>query len=72
MENIVDARGYSCPQPVLMAMAEIKKIAKGTIAILVDTDTAKENVARAAGSKGWNVNSIDKDGESYRITISKA
>ena len=72
MENIVDARGYSCPQPVLMTMAEINKIAKGTIAILVDTDTAKENVVRAAGSKGWKVNSIDKDGESYRITISKA
>ncbi len=72
MENIVDARGYSCPQPVIMTMAEINKISKGTIAILVDTDTAKENVVRAAGSKGWFVNSIDKDGENYRISISKA
>jgi tRNA 2-thiouridine synthesizing protein A len=71
MENIVDARGYSCPQPVLMTTAEINKIAKGAIAILVDTDTAKENVVRAAGSKGWTVDNIDKDGESYRITISK-
>lgn len=72
MENIVDARGYSCPQPVIMTMAEINKINKGSISILVDTDTSKENVVRAAGSKGWTVDSIDKDGESYRITISKS
>ena len=71
MENIVDARGYSCPQPVLMTIAEINKINKGTIAILVDTDTAKENVVRAAGSKDWNVNSIEKDVEGYKIIISK-
>ena len=71
MENIVDARGYSCPQPVIMTMAEINKIAKGTIAILVDTDTSKENVVRAAGSKGWTVDSIAKDGEGYKIIISK-
>jgi tRNA 2-thiouridine synthesizing protein A len=72
MENIVDARGYSCPQPVIMTMAEINKINKGTISILVDTDTSKENVVRAAANKGWNVDGIDKDGEGYRITISKS
>lgn len=71
MENIVDARGYSCPQPVIMTMAEIKKTAKGTIKILVDTDTSKENVIRAAGSKGWNIDSIEKEGDGYQITISK-
>jgi len=71
MENIVDARGYSCPQPVIMTVAEINKITKGTITILVDTDTSKENVIRAAGSKGWNVDNVEKDGEGYRITISK-
>ncbi len=71
MENVVDARGYSCPQPVLMTMAEINKTTKGTIAILVDTDTSKENVVRAAKSKGWDVDTIDRDGEDYRIRISK-
>ncbi len=71
MENIVDARGYSCPQPVIMTMAEINKVAKGKVTILVDTDTSKENVVRAAGSKGWNIDGIEKEGDSYRITISK-
>jgi tRNA 2-thiouridine synthesizing protein A len=55
MTQIVDARGLSCPQPVLMTMQEIKKTGKGEIEVLVDTDTSKENVTRAATSQGWQV-----------------
>ena len=53
MSKIVDARGLSCPQPVLLTLNEIKKMNKGEIIILVDTDTSKENVSRAATSQGW-------------------
>ena len=71
MSTIVDARGLSCPQPVLMTMDEIKKQEKGEIEILVDTDTSKENVSRAADSKGWQVKEVDEDNEGYRILICK-
>ena len=71
MSTIVDARGLSCPQPVLMTMDEIKKVGKGGIEVLVDTDTSKENVSRAAESKGWQVRDVQGEGEGYRITISK-
>jgi tRNA 2-thiouridine synthesizing protein A len=71
MDSVVDARGLSCPQPVLMTMDEIKKVAKGEIAILVDTDTSKENVSRAAESRGWLVKGVQTDGIGYRIIISK-
>ena len=71
MSTIVDARGLSCPQPVLMTMDEIKKVSKGEIEVLVDTDTSKENVSRAAESKGWQVKDVQGEGEGYRITISK-
>jgi tRNA 2-thiouridine synthesizing protein A len=71
MSTIVDARGFSCPQPVLMTLDEIKKVDKGEIQVLVDTDTSKENVGRAATSKGWEVKDIQEEGEGYRITISK-
>ena len=69
MNTIVDARGLSCPQPVLMTMDEIKKASQGEIEILVDTDTSKENVTRAAESKGWEVKGVREEGEGYRITI---
>ena len=71
MSNIVDARGLSCPQPVLMSMEEMKKIGKGEVVVLVDTDTSRENVSRAATSQGWQVKSVDSEGAGYRITIAK-
>ena len=71
MSTIVDARGLSCPQPVLMTMDEIKKASKGEIEVLVDTDTSKENVSRAAESKGWQVKDVQGEGEGYRIAICK-
>lgn len=69
MNTIVDARGLSCPQPFLMTMDEIKKGSKGEIEVLVDTDTSKENVIRAAQSQGWQVKDVQEEGEGYRITI---
>ena len=70
MSKIVDARGLSCPQPVLLTLNEIKKINKGEIVILVDTDTSKENVSRAATTQGWQVemNKVDKD---YQLVLKK-
>ena len=70
MSKIVDARGLSCPQPVLLALNEIKKINKGEFTILVDTDTSKENVSRAATTQGWQVevNRVDED---YRLVLRK-
>jgi tRNA 2-thiouridine synthesizing protein A len=71
MGSVVDARGLSCPQPVLMTLGEIKKLGKGEIEVLVDTDTSKENVSRAAESQGWKVQDIRGEGEGYRIEIRK-
>ena len=34
MSATVDARGLSCPQPVILTMNEIKKVKKGEIVIL--------------------------------------
>ena len=71
MTTTIDARGFSCPQPVLMTLDEIKKADKGEILILVDTDTSKENVSRAATSQGWQVKDVLELSGGYRITISK-
>jgi len=71
MNTTVDARGFSCPQPVLMTLDEITKVDTGEIVVLVDTDTSKENVSRAATGKGWQVKDVQEEREGYRITISK-
>ena len=71
MSVIVDARGLSCPQPVLLTAKEIKKVNEGEILVLVDTDTSKENVSRAAISQGWTLKSVESEGGGFKISITK-
>ena len=71
MSNIVNAKGLSCPQPVIVTINEMKKVNKGEIVIMVDTDTSKENVSRAAKNQGWEVTDIQSEDDGYRITIRK-
>ncbi len=67
----VDARGFSCPQPVMMTLDAIKRAEKGEIVVFVDTDTSRENVSRLAQSQGWEVYSIEREGSGYRLTLKK-
>ncbi|MBR9979721.1 MAG: sulfurtransferase TusA family protein [Desulfatitalea sp.] len=71
MATTVDARGLSCPQPVLMTLDEIKSGSDKEIIVLVDTDTSKENVTRAANSQGCTVKDVQPDGGGYRLTLIK-
>ena len=69
MSETVDARGLSCPQPVLMAMEKMKAMHKGEMVVLVDTQASKENVSRAVQSQGWEVKDIREDGEEFHLNI---
>ena len=71
MSEIVDARGLSCPEPVLLTLEAIKRLNKGEIEILVDTDTSKENVSRAAQSMEWQIIDISQEGTAYKVKIKK-
>ena len=71
MSTKIDARGLSCPQPVLMTLDEIKTGNTNEIEILVDTETSKENVSRAAISQGWEVTNVGEEGDEYTIAIKK-
>ena len=48
----VDARGFACPQPVIMAQKAIKADAPGELQVLVDNKCAVENVTRFGESQG--------------------
>ena len=71
MAATVDARGLSCPQPVIMTLDEIKQGKEKEMIILVDTDTSKENVLRAAESQGCQITDVTPEGEGYRIALTK-
>ena len=66
----IDARGLACPQPVLMAKAELEKIEEGVITILVDNKGSSINVKNFCESNGHTATVTDKD-EYYQIDIAK-
>ena len=71
MAEVVDARGLSCPQPVIITVNAIKAGDQDQLTVLVDTDAAKENVSRATNAQGWRVLDIQPEGEGYQIKIAK-
>jgi len=54
-----------------MTLNKIKTLSRGEVEILVDTDTSKENVRRAAESQGWTVAQVSPSGIGYKILIKK-
>lgn len=71
MQNLIDARGLSCPLPVLLTVETLGKVKQGEIIVLVDTETSKENVTRASASLGWQVKEVQRDGVDYRLILEK-
>ncbi len=71
MSVTVDARGLSCPQPVLMTLDEIKSGNDNEIMVVVDNEASKENVIRAAESQKCRIGNIQQNGDDYTIPITK-
>lgn len=65
----VDARGLSCPQPVILARRAIEA-GRFPIEVLVDTATSRENVRRMAEKAGCTV-SVAERGDEYSLTLSR-
>ncbi len=64
---IVDARGLSCPQPVVLTMEALKKKAEA-YEILVDNQTALNNVSRLVNNAGKTV-SVTKSDQDYILAV---
>ena len=68
MEKL-DARGLSCPEPVIM----IRKAMQSGVSryeMVVDNTASKENVTRYAQHQGYKVSVTEKAGE-YTLTMTK-
>lgn len=67
--KIIDARGLSCPEPVLL-LREAMSSAEASYQIVVDNHAAKENTSRYARHQGYEVKVEEKDDE-YTLTFTK-
>jgi len=64
----VDARGLSCPEPVMLTQAAIKSHGNETIKVLVTEPHSKANVTKFAESQGKKVTATDK-GDEFELII---
>ena len=69
MVKRVDARGLSCPQPVIMTRRAINE-GEFPIEVLVETATSRQNVRRAAEKEGCQVR-VEEVGDEFRLVVSK-
>jgi len=69
MPNQVDARGLSCPQPVILARNAIKE-GKFPIEVLVESVTSRENVRRACEKVGCVVE-IEDVADGFKLVLKK-
>jgi len=67
---VVDARGLSCPQPVMETRKALEKHTGGPVEVLVDTVTSRENVARYGESHGWKVAKEETD-DGFKVTLTR-
>ena len=70
MSKRVDARGLSCPQPVVLARNKMKEIGTGTFEVIVDTGTSRDNIARLASNEGWQIEVKEQEDE-FLLTLTK-
>lgn len=64
----VDARGFSCPVPVVKTKKAMEENPNEELVVVVDTVTSKENVSRLAQSKGYSVK-VDRFEEGFRLLL---
>lgn len=67
----VDARGLSCPEPLMMVSAALKSHSGETIRVLVSEPHSRKNVEKFAVSQGKTV-SVKEVGSEFELTINGA
>jgi len=67
--SVLDARGLSCPEPVIMIKNAIASN-ESRYEIMVDNRTSVENITRFGEHNGFKVTYIEKDGD-FVITLEK-
>ena len=65
----IDARGLSCPEPVIL-ISRAMKSGESAYEIIVDNRVSRENVTRYAEHQGYTVSVTESNGE-FTLKIQK-
>ena len=67
---MVDARGYSCPTPVIMVQKAVKDGSPSKLEVAVENQCSVENVTRFAKNAGYAVSVSEFEGD-FKLTLTK-
>lgn len=68
---MIDVRGLACPMPVVMVRREMEKNSPASMEVLLDNQTAVENVSRFAGSNGYTVEVRPAADDEFTLVLTK-
>ncbi len=66
MSKVIDARGLTCPAPVLLVKDAVEQGKHTEITVLVDNEASRENVTRFFGSRAYAVTE-SREGTDFRL-----
>lgn len=67
----VDARGLACPEPVILTKNALSEIGQVDVIVQVDSEVARENVARMAKHEGCTVSIKEHGRHSFELHLTK-
>lgn len=68
---MIDARGLACPMPVLKVQQAVKNGNPDSIEVMVDNNTAVQNVTRFANNNGYDVAVKELEDDEFSLTLTK-
>ncbi len=68
---MVDARGLACPLPVIQVQRAIEREHPDTLEVLVDNNTAVQNVKRFAARSGYAVAVKELEEDEYSLLLTR-
>lgn len=70
MSELIDCRGLSCPEPVLLARRAMQEASGNAVTVLVSSAVARDNISRAAATLGWKA-AVESDGDGFRLKLTR-
>lgn len=67
--KLVDVRGRSCPEPVVLTRKALEQSPQG-VHVLLDAAVSRDNMRRFAESRGYNTK-VQNQGQDFLVIISR-
>lgn len=67
---MIDARGLSCPMPVVLVQKAVKNGNPDLIEVMLDAECSVENVTRYAMNQGYTV-TAEENGDETKLVLKK-